>query len=327
MSEGNFKQFTRKQLDELEEAEVMARVVEERWGGRVEVIRLAKKIEKAFEGEEARRGVLTHDSIQREILPKIPSIPPSLLEETLQEVVRRYTRREHYNPRDFGRLLSALINKTVAEYVESEKKKGKKPEDIEPLEIHLNVSGVPRSINDLGYQNQKYSHLFIEGDVGLGLGSEILGGKIVLTGNAGDWLGGEMSEGEILVKGNAGGLVGALMYGGEIVLDGSAGDWLGEDMSGGKITVLGNVGDGLGKGMSGGKIVAKGKAGKLFGLEMSGGIVVIEGDVESFSKEAFRPSNKGTIYYKGVKIWENGQFTREGKKMKEEGKLVIATSF
>ena len=56
---------------------------------------------------------------------------------------------------------------------------------------------------------------------------------------------------------------------------------------------------------------------------MSSGELVIEGEVESFLRTAFSPSNQGTIIWKGAKIWENGEWTKEGKEMEERGEVPI----
>ena len=115
-------------------------------------------------------------------------------------MIKRYEERE-YHPGDFGRFLSALINRTVEEYIESQEKKGKKFKEIEPLEIHLDVRKLPE-IDYLGYENQEKSHLFIKGDVSSQTGMNMKGGKVVVEGNVtGIWTGEHMKGGQLEIKG------------------------------------------------------------------------------------------------------------------------------
>ena len=102
-----------------------------------------------------------------------------------------------------------------------------------------------------------------------------------------------------------------LVAGKSIRVEGDAGDVTGRVMSGGKIYVEGNTRDFTGNYMSGGEIHVKGNAGKRAGYFMSGGLLRIDGDVVSFDV-VFISSNKGTIIWKGEKIWENGQKVEPG---------------
>jgi len=57
---------------------------------------------------------------------------------------------------------------------------------------------------------------------------------------------------------------------------------------------------------------------------MKGGELDIKGKVESFERSStFSPNNQGTIIWKGIKIWENGNWTKEGKEMWERGEIPV----
>ena len=75
--------------------------------------------------------------------------------------------------------------------------------------------------------------------------------------------------------------------------------------------------------MQDGKIIVEGNCGKQTGAHMQGGELNIKGEVESFDKSAFSFfKNKGTIIWKGAKIWEKG-WTKEGKKMRKKGEIPV----
>jgi len=87
-------------------------------------------------------------------------------------------------------------------------------------------------------------------------------------------------------------------------------------MSGGEICIEGDTKDGTGAYMYGGETHITGNAGDWTGSSMSDGTLRIDGDVDSFSSSAFRPSNKGTIIWKGETIWKDGSFTATGLNMR-----------
>jgi hypothetical protein len=122
-----------------------------------------------------------------------------------------------------------------------------------------------------------------------------------VLGNAGRWVGSGMENGNLTIQGNTRYETGSKMTGGKITVEGNTGDWLGHGMNGGEITVLGTVGDYVAKNMKNGILRAK--------------------DAASFDKTAFTEENRGEIWYEGIKIWENGKFTDEGKKMNDDGKI------
>jgi len=67
----------------------------------------------------------------------------------------------------------------------------------------------------------------------------------------------------------------------------------------------------------------EGNCGSWTGYAMKGGELNIKGGVESFDKSAFSSNNQGTIIWKRTKIWENGDWTKEGKEMKEKGEIPV----
>jgi len=75
--------------------------------------------------------------------------------------------------------------------------------------------------------------------------------------------------------------------------------------------------------MEGGEIIVKGNCGSWTGDKMKGGVLILEGEVKSFAESAFFYDNKGTIIWKNIKIWENGDWTKEGREMREKDKIPI----
>jgi len=313
MPKESFEQFVKRQEEKLDEVEEKIGEIKDRWKDKIkEGERLSKelseKIEEVFEERKKKLGEMMNSEnmvafIQEKILPEIPRIPSFLLEKTLQKLIERYEKRE-YSPLYFSLLLSTLINRTIEEYIESQRKKGKKFEEIKPLEIHLDLERLPENLQCFGYRNQEKSHLFIKEGIQMGLGDSMIGGKIIIEGNAGYELGSFMTGGEIIVKGNTEGSTGLDMAGGRIIVEGDAKDLLGDSMTGGKIIIEGNARNWVGR-------------------YMKNGILEIKGDVESFHKTAFSPDNLGTIIWKGIKIWENGSWTKEGKEMWEKGEIPV----
>jgi len=108
-----------------------------------------------------------------------------------------------------------------------------------------------------------------------------------------------------------------------LIIEGDVGMWTGEEMEGGRVIVKGNCGSVTGEEMKGGEIIVKGNCEDNTGRDMRGGTLILEGEVEGFEWSAFYPSNHGTIIWKSTKIWENGDWTKEGKEMKKKGKIPI----
>jgi len=104
-------------------------------------------------------------------------------------------------------------------------------------------------------------------------------------------------------------------------VEGNLGHNTGAEMEGGEIIVEGNCEALTGETMKGGKIVVKGNCSSHAGSGMEGGVLILEGEVGAFDKFTFSPDNKGTIIWKGIKIWENGNWTEEGKEMYEKKKI------
>jgi len=73
---------------------------------------------------------------------------------------------------------------------------------------------------------------------------------------------------------------------------------------------FGDAGDYLARDMREGIIIADGKVGKWPCNNMTGGTVIITGHVREFGDNAFCSANRGTIIYKGVKLWENGRMPK-----------------
>jgi formylmethanofuran dehydrogenase subunit C len=123
--------------------------------------------------------------------------------------------------------------------------------------------------------------LAIHGDVGMHLGSRMLGGAISVTGDASDWVGAEMKNGTIRIQGNAGGQIGGAYRGalsgmknGTILIGGTAGLEVGIRMRRGTIVVGGLVRDFAGLQMKGGTIVLLSGAEIRTGAWMNRGTII-----------------------------------------------------
>ena len=269
-------------------------------------------IEKIFKEKKEGIKVVGHEwvysYIQSQILPEIPKIPPFLLEKTLQRLIEKYKEEKYiqkeyikkgyrYDTRNFGLLLSALINRNRTV------KEGRKFKEIKPLEIHLDlrVREFPEKLVFLGYKNLS---------------------RLIVKGNGGCWIG-QQQRGCIIIEGNVENGSGRDMIGGSLVIKGDAGILTGHYMRGGHIIVKGNTGDRTGDGMTGGLLTIEGNTGYSTGDGMEGGELDIKGEVKSFAKSAFSPNNRGTITLKRTEIWRNGDWTREGRKMWERGEIPI----
>ncbi|RLG12079.1 hypothetical protein DRN69_07065 [Candidatus Pacearchaeota archaeon] len=298
MSKNSFEQPIKREEPPIEEmekkldkAEKMVEEVEGRWKDEIEEFEIeksVKELKKLWEENEA--GLELKDSIT--VFPlfsslPLPEIPPFLLERTSNKFLRefdwkKFKGRKYLNT-DLGLFLSAFLNKNIERYILSQKRKEFKEGQIKPIEVHLNVKELPVVLKYLGYRNPKKLYLIIKGDVG-------------------GWTGNKMKGGEIIVKGNCN-------------------DSTGFGIQGGEITIKGNCADYTGLGMQGGKIIVKGNCRYDTGRYMQGGELNIKGEVESFDKSAFSSNNQGTIIWKNTKIWENGNWTKEGKEMWERREI------
>jgi formylmethanofuran dehydrogenase subunit C len=103
--------------------------------------------------------------------------------------------------------------------------------------------------------------IIVDGDVGVGAGRNMRGGRLDIRGDTGALLGSGISGGEIFVKGSAGAQAGGL----------SPGDKFG--MTGGLIVIEGHAGDRTGDRMRRGTIFIRGKCGAFAGSRMVGGTI------------------------------------------------------
>ena len=270
-----------------------------------------KELKKLWEEneKEMRRQRREYETFFFSYSLPLPETSPSFLERVSNKFLKEFDWKKFEGRRflntDLGLFLSAFLKKNVENYVLSQERKGVKEENIKPIEVHLNVKELPIRLDFLGYRNPKRLHLFIKGDVGLYVGCSMTGGKIEIKGNAGHY-------------------VGWKMCGGEIKIEEDAGAFVGEEMKGGEIKIEGNIeGSNTGARMRSGKIIVKGNARNYVGWEMYGGEIKIDREVKYFDRSAFVPPNKGTIIWKGTKIWRNGNWTKEGKEMWERGEIPV----
>jgi len=297
MPKGLFEQFVKKQKEKLDKAEKMVKEVEERWKTeevekKIEefIEKPVKKLKRLWEenGEEIEKKPL-HEAFSFISSLPLPEIPPFLLERTSNKFLKEFDWKKFEERKslenDLGLFLSAFLKKNVENYILSQKRKGVEEENIKPIEVHLDVKELPVRLSNLGYQNPKKMHLIIEGDVE-------------------DWTGTKMKGGKVIVEGNCGHNTGT-------------------DMRGGEIIMKGNCTHHTGQAMKGGKVIVEGDCGEATAIDMGGGELDIKGNVKSFAEFAFS-GNEGTIIWKGIKIWENGKWTKRGKGYWEAGSIPIA---
>jgi len=237
----------------------------------------------------------------------LPEIPPSFLERISNKFLKEFDWKK-FEKRDFlesdlGLFLTVFLKKNVENYIFSQKRKRIKEENIKPIEVHLKVKEVPITLDYLGYQNRKL-HLVIEGDCGGRIGEEMQNGKITVRGNCKDEVGSGMQGGKLIIEGNCGGGVGEGMQDGEIIVRGNCKDAPGVFMRGGKITIE--------KDCEG-----------WIEVVMWGGELNIKGEAKSFYECAFSPTSRGIIIRKGVEIWRDGNWTKEGIEMRERGEIIV----
>ncbi len=143
------------------------------------------------------------------------------------------------------------------------------------------MTGDVKFMHQLGFAWSRRT-LLIEGDVGLGLGTQMQGGSIQVLGQVMDFAGCQMRGGVIRISGDAGNFLGGPrpgrrsgMSGGRVVVTGNVGHHPGHCMRRGTIVMLGDCGDGMATDMVAGTIVAGGNVGELVGAGMRRGTVVL----------------------------------------------------
>jgi len=340
MSKNSFEQPIKrekppiKEMEEkLDKAEKMVEEVEKR----LKTEEVEKKIEEHIEKpvkELKRLWEENEGKIKRryEIFSffsslSLPEVPSSLLERISNKFLKefdweKFKGRKHLD-KDLGLFLSAFLKKNVENYILSQKRKGLKEDQIKPIEVYLKVRRAPIILSMLGCQNHAKLHLIIEGDSRDFTGTKMQDGEIVVKGDCGNWIGEEMQGGKIIIEGSCEYGIGEGMQGGKIIVERNCGDDTGIGMQNGEIVVKGDCGNWIGEEMQGGKIIIEGSCGGCAGKYMQGGELNIKGEVESFDKSAFSSNNQGTIIWKRTKIWENGNWTKEGKEMKEKGEIPV----
>ena len=297
MPKGLFEQFIKKQEEKLDKAEKMVEGVE----GRLKTEEVEKKIEEFIEKSVKKLKKLWEKNEKQpgDKDPNkafsffsslfLPETPPFLLERTSNKFLKEFDWEKFEGrgkiEKDLGLFLSAFLKKNIENYVLSQKKKGIKKKDIKPIEVHLKAKEVPIILDELGFQNPKKLYLIIEGNCRHATGEKMQGGKIVVKGDCGCWIGASMQGGKMVVKGDCDAKTGLIMQGGKMIIEGDCGDWI--------------------------------------GLDMQDGELIIKGEVVSFDRSAFSSNNQGTIIWKNTKIWENGNWTKEGKEMWEKGEIPV----
>ena len=288
----SFEQFVKRQEERLEKAEKMVKEVEERWKEKIEefIEKSVKELKKLWEkNEEEIRSVVPDKVFPFFLSLPLPETPPSFLERISNKFLKEFDWEKFEGrgkiEKDLGLFLSVFLKKNIEDYVLSQKKKGIKEEDIKPIEVCLKVKEVPIVLDELGFQNPKKLYLIIEGNCRHATGEKMQGGKIVVKGDCGCWIGASMQGGEMIVKGDCGTKTGLIMQGGKMIIEGNCGDWTGNRMQGGELN--------------------------------------IKGKVVSFDKSAFSSGNQGIIIWRRTKIWENRNWTKEGKEMWEKGEIPV----
>ncbi|MFX1600443.1 MAG: formylmethanofuran dehydrogenase subunit C, partial [Promethearchaeota archaeon] len=132
--------------------------------------------------------------------------------------------------------------------------------------------------------------IVINGNVGMHVGNNMSGGKILVNGNVDDWAGAMLKGGELEITGDAGHYVGAAYRG----------FWKG--MENGIIKVKGKIGNEALSWANGSKpgnrfpTLICGGAGSFLGIHSHGGTIIVEGDCE---RCIGADQVRGTIVVKG----------------------------
>ena len=354
MPKESFEQFVKRQKEKLDKVERIVKEIKEKWKEDLERFEESKMIEKAVRDlkefwKENERTFLYDSPFIRKLSRPFPEVSPSFLERVSNKFLEEFDWDEYRSSEPglfplvgegIGTLLSFFLKKNIERYFSEQKSKGLKEKEIKPIVIHLKVKELPVRLSYLGCEKPEKLHLIIEGDCECCTGDRMEGGVIIVKGNCGDHTGWRMKGGKIIVKGNClnytgewmkGGKIivekdcrdhtGKEMKGGEIIVKGDCKNYTGEEMKGGKIVVEGNCKDHTGEGMKNGEIIVEKECGYYTGSRMKGGTLILKGEVKSFKGVSF-PSNQGTVIWKEIKIWENGDWTKEGKEMVEKGEIL-----
>jgi hypothetical protein len=119
----------------------------------------------------------------------------------------------------------------------------------------IHTSHLYEGISELGFRNTK--DIVVEGDVGLLVGFEMKGGRILVRGSGGNSAGRSLENGDIILEGNVCHAVGLSSRGGTITVKGDAGQEVGAWMDGGNIHIFGEISS-LSNDVQGGKIFHNG---------------------------------------------------------------------
>jgi glutamate synthase domain-containing protein 2 len=107
----------------------------------------------------------------------------------------------------------------------------------------------------------------VEGNVGWGVGDNLLGGSVV-------------------VRGNAGAIAGVAVRGADVVVHGNLGSRAGQVMKDGTLCCGGNANFMAGYMMYGGRLIILGDSGELVGQDIHGGAIYVGGRVQSLGQDA-----------------------------------------
>jgi formylmethanofuran dehydrogenase subunit C len=126
--------------------------------------------------------------------------------------------------------------------------------------------------------------IYVEGDVGMGLGRNAQGGEIVVAGSAGAYVASGMTGGHIAIDGDAGDFLAAPfageiagMAGGRVLVRGNAGARAGDRLRRGILIIEGDAGEDLGSRAIAGTIIALGKThGRLGYLNKRASLVLAQ---------------------------------------------------
>ena len=256
--------------------DVAAAVEKEMYEKAEKVIEMLK--ENGDEWEKTEEELL--ESAYDAFLPKLlDDIPPIFAEKFVKKIFSDEVckKDKYYISFLLSRILK-ILGETYAKRAEEEYEKNGKREPIQPLNLSFSEQDFVMPIKFFGEGNPKHVSIIFDGDVGYGIGSNMNGGDITINGNAGNSVGNFMLSGNIIINGNARDFTGSSMQGGTLTITGTSSFFAGDGRKGGTLS--------------------------------------IGGEVESFSKSAFSPDNKGTIIWKGVKIFEDGKKMPEFKNMK-----------
>lgn len=235
------------------------------------------------------KGKLDYDDlkyfskIEQEVISQIPQLTHIELQKGIDDLCERNKDKNDNFQREFGLYVSALINRTLQEHIETSKKAGKTEDEIEDLTFNFNFENFKNRPSNIGFKNQEKCNLVIDGGVGGLCGYYMEGGTIVVDGNAGNSLGAKMKNGRIEVKGKTFDHIGNGMEEGEIVVDGDARSY-GGNIKGGEVRVKGGI------------------WAQNF-TRMTGGKFIVDKGIEHLHIEDIPKNNEGEIWSYGEKVW------------------------